>query len=285
MRHPFYPEEPRLRGRLLLWLAKRLHLDDLILPESMCLCVQRAHHCVGTSARWSFFLQQSAVQIHAFKQFKMNRGSYSVFLCEELNIMFYVCFCIHLSSWIYADIRKKKKNCPNIEIWISTVSSSPGPQMWSMCDWRQTNFKQLWSQVSKCTVQMFLDSCQFVAYLQERVRNNLTGSFQSSVFEGLPWAFKTVPIVKDNTTQMRQAVNLKKYYLFYLACRIFCHVCFYSTVPHVSMIKKRQLTCCRHPDISPTVFELLCVYSVLIKYSITLPAPLHGIEWTRSMSK
>lgn len=43
MRHPFYPGEPQLRGWLHLWLAKRPHVDDLILSLSVCLRVCGRH--------------------------------------------------------------------------------------------------------------------------------------------------------------------------------------------------------------------------------------------------
>lgn len=81
---------------------------------------------------------------------------------------------------------------------------------WSpMFDWRHTTFLQLRTG-AKCTVQMLLDSCQPVTsyILQERVRNNLTSSFQSTVFKALPWVLKMVPIVMDNTTQMQQTLLL-----------------------------------------------------------------------------
>lgn len=52
-----------------------------------------------------------------------------------------------------------------------------------------------------------------------------------------------------------------------------------SSVPHRGIIKKR-------PGVQILASQCLsCCVSALIKYSITLPAPLHVIERTRSMSK
>lgn len=74
----------------------------------------------------------------------------------------------------------------NFSLWISMVSSSP--------TWNGWTWDVVWviggKQTFKCsgaksTVQMFLDSCQPDTYLQEKIRNNLTCSFQSTIFKGL----------------------------------------------------------------------------------------------------
>lgn len=157
----------------------------------------------------------------------------------------------------------------NIEIWILTITSSRDG--WTSDGVRVTGGKHTSnSSGAKCTAQMFLDSCQPVAYLQERVRNNLTSSFQSTVFEELPWALKTVPIVIDNTTQMQKAVNLWKYYVFHHACCILsCLLFLYCATKKMAV---DLLPTSRYsPHTVWAVVRLLCADQIF-HYSVSSPA-------------
>lgn len=150
----------------------------------------------------------------------------------------------------YIDIREYSTN---IEMWISTILSNPSwnGRMVYIC---VIGGKQTFSSSgAKCTVQMFLDSCQPVTYLQQRVRNNLTSSFQSAVFKGLSWVYKMVSVVIDSANQMQQArlllclccqSDLGKSIIYFIM-HVVDSVRFVLSPlpPHVRIIKKRELTC------------------------------------------